>query len=223
MWHNGLVIEGEMTERQIKALFSARHEYEGRSPWLEKELEEKDRLFNIPVKGFLTKELEDIGGEKEILDVGSGIFADNYLPNNRIKQTTKTDFVEIDNNDQNIINVNADDLLSVFDEESFGVVIMKQVYTHLKNPIKSLEETNKVLKRGGLFFLIDWEKVDGAKDQREISDYVPEMVTKFKADEMMEKIKQFGFEPIKKEILLRKSAFSVPYEVLLTAVVGKKI
>ena len=211
-----------MNTQKIRSLYQGRHERETRTPWLTEKLKAEDELFNKPVKEFLTQELKDIGDER-ILDIGSGVFSDTYLPDDRIKQTTKTDFVEIDQNfGQNIINVNAENLLSVFEEESFGVVIMKQVYTHLKNPTKSLEEVSRVLKKQGLFILIDWEKTDTAPTERKISDDVPEMITDFDADRMMKEFEEFGFEPINKQILLRKTALAVPYEVLLTAIVGRK-
>jgi len=211
-----------MNVQQIKSLFTGRIDYQIRTPWLTEELREKDEEFNKPVKKFLIQELKDIGEEK-ILDIGSGIFADTYLPDSRIKQTVKTDFIEINQScGQNIIKVSADNLSSVFDEESFGVVIMKQVYTHLENPIDALKEVNKVLKRQGLFILIDWERTESGLSKKQISEYVPEMVTDFNAEQMMKDFKDFGFEPVKKQILLRKAALDVPYEVLLTAVVGQK-
>lgn len=215
-------MDEKMRTPQIKSLFTGRIDYETRTPWLTAELREKDEKFNKPVKEFLTKELAGIGDEK-ILDIGSGVFSDTYLPDSKREQTTRTDFVKIETEDkQKIVNVSADNLSSVFGETSFGAVIMKQVYTHLENPNKSLEEINKVLRKGGLFFLIDWEEAEQVSLGEGISDRVPEMVTSFNSDAMMKEFEKFGFEATKKQILVKKTSPGFDYEIFLTAVVGKK-
>lgn len=207
---------------QIQSLFRGRIDYQTRTPWLTEELRKKDEDFNKPIKEFLTQELIKVNDEK-ILDVGSGVFSDTYLPDNKKRQIIKTDFIEIEEDDgQKIIKVSADNLSAVFNNQTFGAVILKQVYTHLENPDKCLQEVSKVLKKDGLFFLIDWEEAEDVPIGEKISDCVPEMITSFNSNDMMREIEKFGFEPVKKQVLIGKTSPVVNYGVLLTAVVGKK-
>jgi len=211
-----------MTGPQIRDLFGGRVDYATRSPWITEREREKDRKFNRPVKEFLINELADIGDE-DILDVGSGVFPETYLPDDKIDQTTKTDFIDIPTESrEHFVKIDANNLSSSFGESTFGAVIMKQVYTHLENPDGAIDQVNKVLKKGGKFILIDWEEGEEVEEERNISNSVPEMVTGFNSEKMMKKIEDFGFESLKRKVLVEKTTTAVNYKVHLSAIVARK-
>jgi len=172
--------------------------------WLEQE------EFNRPIKNFLQKEFSQNGDEK-ILDVGSGLYSETYLPEEHDVYTV--DWLPQIRKVKNSCVCNAGKL--PFEKNEFGAVLSKQVYGYLVNPEKCLEEMVRVLKPNGLLIIIDWRgnlKIDDLR----VEDFEPKKV----ADE----IQLMGFEIIKIEDLIERRFMlkNVMKNACLTAIVARK-
>lgn len=165
-----------------------------------------EKIFNKPVKSFLEQEFRNYLNEK-ILDVGSGLFSETYLPEGY--DVHCVDWLPHSENKKNRYICNAESL--PFEDNSFGVVLSKQVYGYLINPKKCLDEMVRVLKPDGLLTLIDWEGNLKGRNSR-VENFDPQKITG--------QIKLMGFEIIKSVRLLDRT--KVEKNTYLTAIVAKK-
>lgn len=190
-----------------KSLDRISQETQGNSKYWE------ERAFgeNIKVKNYLEKLFRNCSQPK-ILNVGAGIFWRSYIPKKYHNGVTIVDWVE-NENEKNLVVADIEEGLP-FESGTFDVVLSKQLFGHLEEWGKSLLEMNRVLKKDGLLIVMEFEgyQIDG---KTRFSVFDPAKVkTQFE---------EFGFKPIKKQILLEKPALDIPYNVLLTAVTGRKI
>lgn len=170
-----------------------------------------DKTFNQPIKIFLEEEFDKYLNERtneKILDIGSGLFPETYLPER--DNTYCIDWLppHIKNIENSYIG-NAEAL--PFKNEEFGIVLLKQVYTYLINPKKCLEEMVRVLKPSGLFILMDWEG-----ELRNESF----MIQNFYPKEVAGQIELMGFEIVKSVRLLDRTKNTKG--IYLTAIVANK-
>jgi ubiquinone/menaquinone biosynthesis C-methylase UbiE len=155
---------------------------------------EKVSKLNQPAKEFLTECFKELPNEI-VLDIGSGCYTDTYLPESHIPQTVCFERVDIKklndgekiftNKFKEIIIGDAEKL--PFPDKSFGIVLMKDVYSYLENPDKVLEEAVRVLKPNGLLTIIDFE-----------GDlmWIRERFNDFRSENMSNQIRLLGFENI---------------------------
>lgn len=173
----------------------------------ERLVEEK---FNRPIKTFLKQEVGQNLDEK-ILDVGSGLYSETYLPEGH--DIYRVDWLPQINKKEKSYVCNAESM--PFEENKFGVVLSKQVYGYLVNPEKCLEEMVRVLKPNGLLIIIDW-KGNLQGDDFRVEDFEPKKVA--------DKIQSMGLEIIKTEKLMERRIVikNVMKNACLTAIVARK-
>ena len=111
-----------------------------------------EEKFNRPIKTFLEQEFGQIENEK-ILDVGSGLYSETYLPEGR--DVYSVDWLPQVKKIKNSYVCNAESL--PFGDNEFGMVLSKQVYGYLVSPEKCLDEMVRVLKPDGLLIIVDWK------------------------------------------------------------------
>jgi ubiquinone/menaquinone biosynthesis C-methylase UbiE len=174
--------------------------------------EKAEKESNRPVKIFLTEIFNNFPDEK-VLDVGSGLFSETYLPETHLNKTTKFDWINL-NNQENFIVGNAENL--PFENEKFGIVMSKQVYGYLENPDKVLEEMVRILKPEGLLVLIDWEgNLKKYKDR----------IKNFDTEKISDQIKSINFERVEIKMISQIGPILCDgiYEfVKLNAIMAKK-
>lgn len=176
---------------------------------LDAEKEEKDGRYEL-IRKFLQEELNENNAGKNILDVGSGLFSNKYIPEGY--NVYNIDWIPQISNLENSYLCNCNNEKFPFKDGEIDVVISSQVYGYLSNPEKNfLDQTARVLKPGGMFILIDWEGNFKGKDLR-IRNFEPETVSK--------NIEDKGFDIIKSVKLVERV---IPYkDARLTAIVAKK-
>ena len=195
-----------MTSKNEQDLYGLWEKFSGkqiRNDELEYLAEEK---FNRPIKAFLEQEFSQNIGEK-ILDVGSGLFSETYLPQGY--EVCSVDWLPQVKKIKNSYVCNAESM--PFGDNNFGVVLSKQVYGYLINPEKCLEEMVRVLKPNGLLVVIDWEGNLKGENFR---------VENFEPEKVVSKIKSMDFEIIKSVRLIDRT--KVIKDVYLTAIVARK-
>lgn len=123
--------------------------------------------YDVPLRSLLTREIRagSFG-----LDIGGHASSSAYLP-------AHSQFIGIDpkayglRDLQRFLNFASEDFglspagdmvvgdgrLLPFGQNTFDVVVLKQVYCHVFKAQKLLEETQRVLKPGGKFIFIDWQ------------------------------------------------------------------
>jgi len=176
--------------------------------------DERERLaeekFNRPIKTFFEQEFGQNIGEK-ILDVGSGLYSETYLPEGY--EIYRVDWLPQVKKIKNSYVCNAESM--PFEENTFGIVLSKQVYRYLANQEKSLEEMVRVLKPNGLLIIIDW-KGNLKGDDFRVEDFEPKKVA--------DKIQLMGLEIIKTEELMERRIMikNVMKNACLTAIVARK-
>ena len=166
-----------------------------------------EERFNQPIKLFLERELGNYP-KGEILDVGSGLYPETYLPQGH--STFFVDWVPQIAGRENSYVCNIESL--PFKKNKFEVVLSKQVYGYLVNPEKCLKEMTRVLKPGGLLILIDWEGDLKGRDFR-VENFDPEKVA--------DQIKLMGFRVIKSTRLIDKTR--IEKDIYLTALISEKV
>ena len=171
---------------------------------------ERERLaeekFNQPIKTFLQQEF-DKNVDGKILDVGSGLYSETYLPKGH--EIYRVDWLPQVNKIENSYVCNAESM--PFEDNAFGIVLSKQVYGYLINPEKCLDEMVRILKPDGLLVIIDWEGNLKGQNFR---------VENFDPEKIANKIRSTGFEIIKSVRLIDRT--NVIKDVYLTAIVAKK-
>jgi len=165
-----------------------------------------EEKFNQPIKTFLQQEFDKNVDEK-ILDVGSGLYSETYLPEGH--DIYRVDWLPQVNKIENSYVCNAESM--PFEENTFGIVLSKQVYGYLINPEKCLDEMIRVLKPNGLLIIIDWEGNLKGENFR-VENFDPEKVAN--------KIQSNGFEISKSVRLIDRR--KVIKDVYLTAIVARK-
>jgi SAM-dependent methyltransferase len=125
-----------------------------------------EKRFNEPVQVYLERILKS--RHSPILDVGSNPFYDTYIPKG-------FDVVTLDWSVQGLPfsgrRVVGDVEQIPFLDNSFPVVLSKQVYGYLLNPDRLVAEMVRVTEKGGLFLLIDMEG-DMAQHERLVNPNV---------------------------------------------------
>ena len=175
---------------------------------------ESERLeqeeFNRPIKNFLKQEFDQYLNEK-ILDVGSGLYSEAYLPEGH--EIYRVDWLPQIDKKENSYVCNVESM--PFEENMFGIVLSKQVYGSLLNPEKCLEEMVRVLKPNGLLVIIDW-KGDLKREDARVENFEPKKVA--------DKIQLMGLEIIKIEELMERRIVikNVMKNACLTAIVARK-
>lgn len=190
-----------------KSLCRISQETQEESLQKDENLEKKEFENNTKVRDFLEKLLENYSNPK-ILDVGSGLFWKTYIPEKYWGRTSRVDWV--DSKDQN--NFKKADIEEglPFEDESFDVVLSKQLFSHLDNWGKSMDEMQRVLKKEGSLVTIEFEG-DLTDGKTRIAVFDPEKVE--------EQMGGNGFKNIQKEIL---DNLNTGLKNNLTAVVGEK-
>jgi SAM-dependent methyltransferase len=161
---------------------------------------------NRPVRFFLAKEFNSHPNGK-ILDVGSGLYSETYLPKER--DIHLLDWIPHIVNMKNSHVCNAKSL--PFEDKAFGIVLSKEVYGCLLNPEECLDEMIRVLEPDGLLVLIDWEANLKEGDIR---------VKIFDSKKVADQIKSKGFEIIKSVRLIDRT--EIEENAYLTAIVARK-
>jgi len=195
-----------MTSKNEQDLYGLWEKFSGkqiRNDELEYLAEEK---FNRPIKAFLEQEFSQNIGEK-ILDVGSGLYSDTYLPQGH--EVYSVDWLPQVKKIKKSYVCNVESM--PFDDNAFGVVLLKQVYGYLINPEKCLDEMARVLKPNGLLMVIDWEGNLKGENFR---------VENFEPEKVASKVKSMGFEITKSVRLIDRT--KVIKDVYLTAIVARK-
>lgn len=175
--------------------------------------DERERLaeekFNRPIKTFLEQQCGLL--DEKILDVGSGLYSETYLPKGH--EIYRVDWLPQINKKENSYVCNAESL--PFEDNKFEMVLSKQVYGYLVNPEKCLKEMVRVLKPNGLLVIIDW-KGNLKGDDFRVEDFEPEKVAN--------KAQLMGLEIIKTEQLMERRVVikNVMKNACLTAIVARK-
>ena len=127
----------------------------------------QEKSFNAPVKDFLEPHLRNRDGP--VLDVGSNPLCNTYIPDD--KEVVALDWT-VDGLPFSGNRVIADVEQLPFPDEYFPVVLSKQVYGYALEPDNLVREMARVVKREGLFIMIDIEgKI--ARHDREVHAEIP--------------------------------------------------
>ena len=133
-----------------------------------------EKRFNKPVQKYLETVLE--GRDNPLLDIGSNPFYKTYIPEGFKAVTLDWSVKGLPFSGARIVS-DAEQLPIA--DQSFPVVLSKQVYGYLLDPKELVNEMVRVLKSGGLFLLIDVEgeiaRYDnlGSKEVPRIWDFCP--------------------------------------------------
>ncbi|MDQ3021268.1 MAG: class I SAM-dependent methyltransferase [Bacteroidota bacterium] len=112
-----------------------------------KEIWEKKKILRIIYKEWykmIIKNLSSVGGKSLELGAGSGNFKE-FMPEVISADIDKCDWLDMSFDAHNI----------PFDNESLANIIMIDVFHHLYNPVKFLNEAQRVLKRGGRILMLE--------------------------------------------------------------------
>lgn len=170
----------------------------------------KELIFNKPIKDYLSEIF--IGFKNnEVLDVGSGLFSETYIPEGY--SVSKLDWALEANEKEKIYSSDAEKL--PFSDEHFGIVLSKQVYGYLEDPGKCLKEMARVTKIGGLLVIIDWE---GDLNQ----DIYGRRIYNFYSKDIETKLKLMNFEMIESDRVLVNRRLSNKI-IQLKVVAAKKL
>lgn len=111
-----------------------------------------DAWLKVVLDYFNLKEKQDFG-EKTIVDIGAGPIG--ILTKLKAKKRIVVDPLAVDNSDKKIIRIWASGEDIPLPDKSTSTVFIYNVLQHVISPEKVLEEGTRILKTGGIFYLLE--------------------------------------------------------------------